>query len=514
MTKNKEKTVVSTSQINPVDYFNKNHAHDMFEMMLQVKNVRPSGIDSLTYVENHTDESKRMIVIQPDGHFVAEMDNGLKLPLNTPYSPFQMLQKFLFKNNFIAAMNHVMMKFMGIDNDYIRVGVDYCKVIQSRDGWDIKRKKIIAWNKTTIVDDLGKGAIYDINKYDSFIIEPNNKDYQPVVYGMYNMYADFVHKPTTDPNQTPKQFPWIEQLIRHIFGEQYEMGITYFKVLYDHPKQILPVLCLVSEENQTGKSTFGELLAILFGDNTVLANNHTLSSGFNSAYATKNIMVIEEALFEKKQDAEKIKSLATQKTINVNTKNVTEYTSPFYMKIVINSNNEDKFVNISESDIRYWVRKIPSLEGKGNHNILNDMLSEIPSFLAYLNSLEDVDLSKSRMVFTDDQLGTVALEKVKKESRSGLHKDILIYLDEHCQKNPEVDVFYFKETDIKDLFFKNDSRREVNYIKKVLENELKLKKETKRFNHIMQGQRRDYTVSIAQKQQSRVYTFPNPYQNN
>ena len=129
-------------------------------------------------------------------------------------------------------------------------------------------------------------------------------------------------------------------------------------------------------------------------------------------------------------------------------------------------------------------------------------------------SLEDVDLSKSRMVFTDDQLGTVALEKVKKESRSGLHKDILIYLDEHCQKNPEVDVFYFKETDIKDLFFKNDSRREVNYIKKVLENELKLKKETKRFNHIMQGQRRDYTVSIAQKQQSRVYTLPNPYQNN
>ena len=152
----------------------------------------------------------------------------------------------------------------------------------------------------------------------------------------------------------------------------------------------------MSEENQTGKSTFGELLAILFGDNTVLANNHTLSSGFNSAYATKNIMVSEEALFEKKQDAEKIKSLATQKTINVNTKNVTEYTSPFYMKIVINSNNEDKFVNISESDIRYWVRKIPSLEGKGNHNILNDMLSEIPSFLATSDILSDVVLLPRR----------------------------------------------------------------------------------------------------------------------
>lgn len=315
---------ISTSQINPVDFYNKNHVQECFDFMLTVKNVKSVGIDALTYVINVSDETKRMIVVD-NGLFMAQMDNGLKMIPGVEHTPFQMLQKFGFKDNFYGALYYVMTKHMGHGCDYVRVGVNYVKVSHYNDRFSVKRKELLKWDKTTIVDDLGKGVLLDIPKYDSFIIKPNNKDYQSVVEGKYNMYAEFSHTPMAKEDYKSKdQWKWIDTLIHHIFGEQYEMGITYFKTLYDHPQQALPILAMVSKENQTGKTTLIELITIMFGDNTVLANSKTISSNFNSAYATKNIMMIEEALFEKKADAEKIKALVTQKTININPKNLSE----------------------------------------------------------------------------------------------------------------------------------------------------------------------------------------------
>ena len=59
----------------------------------------------------------------------------------------------------------------------------------------------------------------------------------------------------------------------------------------------------------------------------------------------------------------------------VNTKHVSHYSVPFYGKLIITSNNEDKFSKVDNEEIRYWVRKVPTLKGKANHNILEDMSS-------------------------------------------------------------------------------------------------------------------------------------------
>jgi len=44
--------------------------------------------------------------------------------------------------------------------------------------------------------------------------------------------------------------------VKHIFGDQIELGLDYLQLLYQKPVQILPIVCLVSKERSTGKTTF------------------------------------------------------------------------------------------------------------------------------------------------------------------------------------------------------------------------------------------------------------------
>lgn len=62
-------------------------------------------------------------------------------------------------------------------------------------------------------------------------------------------------------------------MIEHIFGEQYELGMDYLQLLYLQPVQKLPILLLVSEERNTGKSTFLNFLKALFQNNVTFNTN-------------------------------------------------------------------------------------------------------------------------------------------------------------------------------------------------------------------------------------------------
>lgn len=59
------------------------------------------------------------------------------------------------------------------------------------------------------------------------------------------------------------EWPNIEKFLLHIFqskntsGEtMYEFGLDYIQLTYFNPTQRLPILCPVSRERNTGKSTF------------------------------------------------------------------------------------------------------------------------------------------------------------------------------------------------------------------------------------------------------------------
>jgi len=151
----------------------------------------------------------------------------------------------------------------------------------------------------------------------------------------------------------------------------------------------LPVLALVSTERETGKTTFLNYIQMLFGENSTLINPSDLMSNFNDAYATKNIIMVDETVIDKAHTVEKLKSIATAKTMSVSQKFVQHYSVPFFGKVIVCTNKENDFMRIDEEEIRFWVRKIKVITGKKNTNIENDLFNEIPKFLKYLEQYSD-----------------------------------------------------------------------------------------------------------------------------
>lgn len=460
---------------NPVDYYNLNHREDALELLLRKnKKLILKGEDIVIKI----DTKKEQFFMKKEGVFFKVVhENNMGLQENFKYSPFQILTRFAFNNNFKSAFLYVGLTYMDMNFPYVRVGVKYFKLAHKVDRFGVDREELLVWSKDEIKQDYGKEMLARVNTYDDFIIEPNNEKHQKAVRGYYNLYAPFPHqKNKFNVKKDLDKIKWSMNLMKHIFGNQIDLGLRYLKVLYEKPKQALPILVLTSEERSTGKSTFVDWLSIMFGGNMVIINPQDISSSFNSSYATKNIIAIEESRFDSVQATEKLKALATQKTLLVNTKFVTPYNTPFYGKLIITSNDESKFSKVDEAEIRYWVRKIPSLDGKGNHNILEDLTDEIPYFLHFLSEQPKIDYSLSRQVFTPEEIETEALTVVKKESKESLQKDIEIFLDDYCSNNPDIEEIHFIPTDIKNAWFKHNNNISANYVTKIIKDKMKLER--------------------------------------
>jgi phage/plasmid-associated DNA primase len=289
------------------------------------------------------------------------------------------------------------------------------------------------------------------------------------------------------------------------------------KLLYEYPCQILPVLSLVSTERETGKTTFLNYIQMLFGENSTLINPSDLMSSFNDAYATKNIIMIDETVIEKQHVVEKLKSLATAKTISVSQKFVQHYSVPFFGKIIVCTNKETDFMRIDDEEIRFWIRKINPIVGKKNTNIENDLFNEIPKFLKYLEQLPDIDFSNSRMVFTQEEIQTDSLELIKKESKNGLRKELEIYIEDFFNNN-DVNEFEATAKDIKERWFDKE-REKMSYILKVLKNEMKMTPQPNKYyfpfnsNNYLEKKKGTPFLFVRENNQSVEYESYSDYEN-
>jgi hypothetical protein len=324
--------------------------------------------------------------------------------------------------------------------NYLRIGDDYYEVYDSMrpDGTTYRRME--SRNKGTIVDDHGREFMQHIPKYKGRCNVPNYLDFQQVLNNEYNMQYPlpceiFEHKVSEEDISVSLDF------VKHIFGRdtlswnghtigEWELGLDYLYLLLFNRKrynkfhlQRLPILTLLSKENHTGKSLFAEKwMAQLLGKNAVVISNEDFESEFNAIYAYSRLILIEEAILDKKRISEKIKSLSTSKTINANDKNMKKSTIDFVGCFIINSNNEKRAVYIAEDDIRYWVRKVP-VPTKNNPNIEDDLAEEAPKFLAYLQKrglyLEKILKEKeiSRMYFPPKLIETEAMLELRGSSK-------------------------------------------------------------------------------------------------
>ena len=411
------------------------------------------------------------------------------------YTPFQILTIVRFKRNYTSAIQWVVGRYFDEAVPYIRVGTDYFKKVKKIDRFGIWRTELKSWTKDEIKQDNGAAYINNIPKFDDFGIYPDNFNYQPVVENCYNLYKEFTHRPKEG------NFFWSDVLMHHIFGEQYNLGLRYLQALYLNPDRALPILVLVSKERQTGKTTFLNWLNMIFGDNMVNISPEDLTGSFNHIYATSNIIAVEETLIEKAITVEKLKATATGKFVTVNQKFVQQYKVPFYGKVILASNNEDKFAKIDEEEIRFFIRKVgrPTMK---NHKIEEDLAQEIPAFLHYLTTLPPVDWSTDRSGFTPEELSNESLDHVKKESKSWLYKDIKELVTElFYNHESNVDAVMATPADIKNKWFANNSKVDINYIRHVLKNDFHMEPSDKVIRYT------PFSIGFMDAKVGRPFTF-------
>lgn len=449
---------------NPVEYFNDFKAwSDVFD-----------GVKNITWVTSHTisnSKGKDVTFKIKDDELEVVGKNILGLDIGNVYSKFKAFSRIRFKGNQQAAQIYIARTWLGYQIPYVRVGTDYFKIITKPDRYGVDRKIIKGWKKEEIKQDH-PDLIKHITQFDDFCIVPDNTNHQIIVNGCYNLYAPFGHTPHAS-NVTHKDIPQSMMLMKHIFGNQLDLGLIYLKALYQHPTKTLPILCLVSRLRQTGKTTFLNWMQMIFGDNFIQINPEDLSSQFNSVYASKNVIALDETVIEKSHAVEKLKSIATAKTLSVNQKFVANYALPFYGKVILCTNKEKDFMKIDEDEIRFWVRKVNSI-AEINTSIEDQLKNEIPKFLKFLTDLPSIDFSQSRMVFTPDQIKNSELTIIQEESFSWLRKELVIQFENFFHKNAQISEFEITPTDIKEKWFANNNQVSAGYLLKVLRDEMQL----------------------------------------
>ncbi len=368
----------------------------------------------------------------------------------------------------------------GDSKKYFRVGDQYHEKIMIPNKYGELEKTFHKRQKQTIVDDYGKKFIEHIPKYKAFCNVPDHNNYQEVIHNCYNMYYPFEHEPLEGDCSYTLKF------LKHIFGDkeirvrhkekgeivvnEFDLGLDYVQILYQQPQQILPILCLVSREQGTGKTTFAKWLKMIFTQNVAIVGNAELANDFNASWAGKLLVICDEAKIDKQVVVEKVKSLSTGDKIFMNSKGKDHVEIDFFAKFLFMTNNEENFIYAGEDDVRYWIRKVPVIT-ELFVDMLDMMHEEIPAFLDYLNKRKLKTERLHRAWFYPELIKTEALKKVIAFSQSTVEKELRFNIREMFFDHGQSSILMTLNA-INDTFFKN--RYEMNYLRNVLTNQLKV----------------------------------------
>jgi len=384
-------------------------------------------------------------------------------------------------------------------DSYIRVQTGYYKRCQQPTIHGEYVETWVSWSAETLKQDLGRAQIKKIRKFDGFCCVPGHLHYQESIGNFFNLYQPLAWTPA------PGECAVVLSFIKHIFGEQYELGLDYLALLYHSPTQKLPVLCLVSKERKTGKTTFLNLLKLIFGRNTTFNGNSDFRSQFNSDWMNTLVIAVDEVLLDRKEDSEKIKNLSTAKTSKIEAKNKDKRETEFFGKFVLCSNNEETFIVIDATETRYWIRKIPALQTE-NILLLDQMSKEIPQFLFYLlNRPLSVPTGLTRMWFSEKQIRTDALLRVIRNNRNRLETELLLLIKEMFESTTGNNL-YFTNKDLLELVRRNQPRVSRHLIAVILQQEWKLEPADNSLSYLTFV----YTTAgelVSARHTGRYYTF-------
>lgn len=407
---------------------------------------------------NMTDGLNRlqeMFGVKDAANFYMVYQDYLKLPDGTPVE-FQFRRQNYVWNTETEKIEKL--KHKDIDN-YMRVGCDWFHVVQVPNKHGDTQEEIKKWSIGEIQRDYGKKNphfIDDIPKYDAWCNIPSMMvdSYKRVHNGCFNLFNPIAHgladgvpfntlffmkhlfggkgSVTMSHNVATRELE-IEEVA--ILGDPFTVALDYLTVMYQYPDQILPVPCLVSEANGTGKSTFLKWLKDIYGSNATIIDNERFKQNFNSHYITKFIIGIDEGFLdvEKRAEKERLKKLATDDKQFLEFKGADVQEVDFYGKIIICSNDAKSLMKIEDGEIRWFVIEVPTFASQGypeDPEFRNKMRSEIPCWLNYIKNRKIVHPKEGRAWFKPEYIMTDQLRVIIEHTRNYLDKVVDDYIED------------------------------------------------------------------------------------
>lgn len=352
------------------------------------------------------------------------------------------------------------------EKPYLRIATSYFKIVKIPNLRDEFNETLVKWDLKTIIRDHNSKYVADIPKYDGSVCFPDHFDFSKEIHGFYNTYSELNHKPKQGDIKNTMIF------FKHIFGKQVELGLDYFKLLYENPTQPLPILCLVSIERSTGKSTFLKYLKEVFGNNMTYLDSNTLNSNFNLDWGNKLLLAIDEAQLDSEQLIEKIKFLSTSNKNKIEAKGKERFEVDFFGHFIMCSNNEDSFAKVDAVEERFWVIKIPQIKTEVV-DFLNKLVNEIPAFLEFTLNRNFASERKTRMWFTPQEIYTPALKKLMDNNRTRVEKELAHILFNVMEKF-DWDEVSFVLSDIQHALGKTRVKTDFSQLRKLVRKEWKL----------------------------------------
>ena len=377
-------------------------------------------------------------------------------------------KEFIYNNkSYYFDGNKVISNYQKNAYSYLRIGTDYYKKtwhpikrIEDPDNPLNNRPPMMIlepWKSGTIKQDFGDSKKFFslIPKFDKFINLPDNEKYRRIVEieyegvktRYYNIYNPIDHKIEKGNWSTIKMF------LTHIFqdinqyGEKvYEFGLDYIKLSYTQPRLRLPVICLVSNEKNTGKTIFLEFLRSIFQQNMSILDNERFTGRFTSHFVNKLFVGVDEGFIplDKPLMKERIKNFSTGKTQWMEAKGKDAQEIDNYCHLLMTSNQETDFMAMDPDENRFAVLKVKPFEGKTIANLIDKMEKELPAFLYYLLNEYELKYDKyiSRFSFPTEAYLTQTFERVAKATRA-----------KWIQEMDEIITEVFRVTDFEELYY-------------------------------------------------------------
>jgi hypothetical protein len=287
---------------------------------------------------------------------------------------------------------------------------------------------------------LTEKEISEIPAYADYIMRPENNPQKYVReitlddgLKYLNMYDLPLHpKGEHQANDYTTNWPSILKFLFHIAPNEkpfptsrytyIELMLDYLAIAWRSPKSNLPILALVSKERSTGKTTFLELIQLMFQTNAKLVTENDLDSEFNRFWGYANFILVDEAQIPKKL-MNRIRSESTAKRRGIHEKYQTKSIIANFSKFVMASNDIDNFAFIDVEENRYFVIEVPPLpEDTEDSRILEVMHRELPHFLDYLMNRHRIQAGcNTRMTLKFEDYRTPALDKIMNRSKSSIY---------------------------------------------------------------------------------------------